>query len=124
MIALDSKQLIQHYIASLANRDATQCAEFFADDAVLHFMMGVYSGKQAIANWHQERFDADMSVLKVDKVVERGSETSCELVIESKRLKAWRINTLRGKAAFRFDNGKIKEVTFSLAGGNPLEGWQ
>lgn len=124
MIALDSKQLVQQYLASLANKDAKQCADFYAEDAVLHFMVGVYTGRQEIMAWHQDRFDAQMKVLKFDKVVERANETSCELLIESVRLKAWRINTLRGKAVFRFKGGKIADASFSLAGGNPLEGWQ
>jgi ketosteroid isomerase-like protein len=124
MIAEDAKQLVQSYIASFQAEDPAQCAAFYTDDAALHFMMGVYRGKAMIADWHRERFEAAMKVLEVNKVVERGDEVTCEFLIESKRLKAWRINTLRGKAAFRLRDGKIDEVHFSLAGGNPLEGWQ
>ncbi len=124
VIAQDSKQLIEDYIASFAHEDPAQCADFYADDAELHFMTGVYSGKQMIADWHRERFEAELRVLEVKKMAERGDQVSCELLIESRRLKAWRINTLRGKATFHIRDGKIGEVHFGLAGGNPLEGWK
>lgn len=122
--AQDTAQLIRSYLASLGAKDAERCADYFADDAVIYFTMGVYTGRPAIVDWHRERFEAGMTVLQIDKVVAQGSQVSCEIVIESKRLKAWRIQRLRGKGVFKLQDGKINDARFSLAGGNPLESWQ
>ncbi|HEY63323.1 MAG TPA: nuclear transport factor 2 family protein [Caldilineae bacterium] len=120
----DLASLLQEYLAAVEARDLDRCLDFYTDDAIIHFAMGVYKGRQAITDWHRERFNADLRVLQLDRVSSQGDELTCELVITSKRLKAWRINTLRGKGTFRFENGKIKEARFSLAGANPLEGWR
>lgn len=120
----DKGALVRDYLQALEARDLERCLGFFADDAVIHFAFGVYQGPQAIRDWHQERFNADLHVVKLDKLASREQEATFEVVITSQRLKAWRINTLRGKGKFVFVGDKIREARYSLAGANPLEGWQ
>lgn len=115
--------IVQNYFKALDDRDLTRCLEFFAEDATIKFQSGVFKGKQAIAEWHKDRFEADLRLLKLNKIETRDDQVHVEGVVTSKRLKAWKINKLSGKATFTFENGKIMKTEFGMRIYNPLEGW-
>ncbi|GAB4558283.1 MAG: hypothetical protein Kow0047_03260 [Anaerolineae bacterium] len=120
----DLVAVLNSYLEAIEARDLDRCMSFYTDDAVVHFGMGVYRGAKSITDWHRERFDADLHVLEMDRVEAGQDQVTCELVVTSRRLKAWRINTLRGKGTFTFRDGKIAEARFGLAGASALEGWR
>jgi len=115
--------LIESYLETVKTKDAALCADYFADDASLHFMTGVFKGRQAIEKWHQDRFEAEAEVLKVKKIVADGNKVTVDAVVTSKKLRAWKISKLAGKATVKIQDGKVKEVKLSPRLYNPFEGW-
>jgi hypothetical protein len=83
----------------------------------------VFKGRQALEEWHQERFDAEFEFVSVNKITADGDKVTLDAVITSKKLRVWRIRKLAGKAVFRLHEGKIREVKFSPRMYNPFEGW-
>jgi ketosteroid isomerase-like protein len=121
--AADLPALINAYLQAARDRDMAGCMAFFADDAKLVFMSGEFEGKPAIEQWHKERFDADLQFVRIDAVKAKGDVVTVDGVVTSKRLKAWKIGSIGGRATFRLQEGKIKETTFGMRLHNPLEGW-
>ena len=90
---------------------------------MIRFEDALYRGKQAIEEWHKERFVADLRVLDIEEVRPEGNEVIVTLIVASKNLKVWNINRLNGTIAFLFHEGKIQEARFSLGMHNP-ELWE
>lgn len=124
MSDIDLTTCLETYLQMLDARNLDACVAAYTDDAVIHFAMGVYTGKDSITEWHRDRFEAELRVLSHERMVVKAQQVRIEMMITSKRIKAWRINTLRTKGVFSFVGAKIKEVRFSMVGANPLEGWQ
>lgn len=124
MAEIDLAAQLHDYLKALEERDLDQCLDHYTEDAVIHFGPGVYQGKQAIIEWHKGRFEADLQITHLENISAQENQVLIEVVVTSNRLKAWRINTLRGKGTFRFEDGKIREARFSLAGANPFESWR
>ncbi len=123
MQATDLEATVHAYLEAFEQRDLDKCVAFFADDAKIHFGPGVYQGREAIAGWHQDRFNAEFEVLKIDKIRVKGKQVIVDAVGTSKVARQWRFNSIAGKATFTFDDGKIKEVSFGLRMAIPLERW-
>lgn len=121
--AIELPSLIDSYLQAARERDLDGCMTYFAEDAKLTFMSGIFEGKPAIEEWHKERFDADLQFIRIDAIKTRGDTVTVDAVVTSKRIKAWKIGTLGGRATFRIADGKIKETSFGLRLHNPLEGW-
>jgi hypothetical protein len=115
--------VVRAYLDAAHARDVGGCVSFFADDAKLTFMSGEFAGRQAIEEWHNERFAANLQFVRVDSVKAKGEVVTVDAVVTSNRLKAWKIGSLGGRATFRVRDGKIRETTFGLRLHNPLEGW-
>jgi hypothetical protein len=118
----DGAAIINDYLQAVKDRDLKRCVDFYADDATLIFLSGVFRGKKAIEDWHKERFDAQFEILKVDGIRSRDDRVTLDAVITSKRLKTWKINSLGGRANFRLDKGKIRETKLAPRIQNPFEG--
>jgi ketosteroid isomerase-like protein len=114
---------IQDYLQAFDERDLSKCVDFFTEDAMIDFASGIYRGKQAIEEWHKDRFGADLRVLRVEGIKPKGSTVTVDLVVTSKVARAWRINSAAGRATVVFDQGKIKEARFGLRMALPIEGW-
>lgn len=114
---------IQAYLQAFDQRDLAQCMAFFAEDATIDFALGIYRGTQAIESWHKDRFAADMRVLRVDAVRVQGNTVIVDLTATSNVARAWRVNSLAGRATVVFQDGKIKEAKFGLRMALPIEGW-
>ncbi len=118
----DPTALVTDYLQAVKDRDLDKCLGFYADDATLIFLSGVFRGKKAISDWHKERFDALFEIIRVESMRAKDDRVTIDAVITSKRLKTWKINSLGGRANFRVDQGKIREVKLSPRIQNPFEG--
>jgi len=115
--------LVKDYLRALEERNLSRCLDFYADDATIKFQTGVFHGKQAIEEWHKDRFNAELTVVKIEKVDVQGDRVVVDGTVTSNRLKAWKINRLSGRVTFLFENGNIKKTEFGVRIYNPLEGW-
>ena len=123
MPALSPREVIDSYLRAADELDVAECVRWYAPDAKLTFMSGVFEGTKAIEEWHQERFAAQMRFVKIDSVKQKGDVVTVDAVVTSNRLKAWHLGSLGGRATFRVEDGQIKETSFGLRLHNPLEGW-
>jgi hypothetical protein len=114
---------VEGYLSALSERELEKCLGFFADDATIEFQSGVFTGPQAIEEWHRERFAAEFQILDVERVTVDGNTVVVEAAITSSRLRAWKIGKLSGKATISFENGRIKEAKLAPRMYNPFEAW-
>ena len=110
----DLRTLAAAYFAAFGTRDLESCLAFFSDDSSLTFHTGDYKGINAIEDWHKDRFKADLRVIDMGAMEVQESTVSLEVVVSSKRLRAWRVNELTGNVSLCFDGGKIVQATFGL----------
>lgn len=115
----DLQMVVQAYLEAFEARDLSRCLDFYAEDATINFLSGLYEGQQAIEEWHQDRFTADLRLVQVDEISVQGDTATVDAVATSKRLRIWKIDSLNGRATFRFENGKIKQAKFGLQMNNP-----
>lgn len=114
---------VESYLEAFGRHDLARCMEFFADDATLSFVSGTYQGRAAIEQWHQDRFAADLKILRMDGVSTDGDTVTVDLHVTSNRLRFFKIANLDGRATMRLGDGKIKELKFGLRLYDPFEGW-
>jgi ketosteroid isomerase-like protein len=115
---------INEYLAAFRERDLPHCLKYYDDGATINFVVGMYQGKSAIEQWHNDRFQAELEVLDTPRFDVQGDTVVVMGSVTSKRLRKWRINSLGAKATFLIESGKIKELKFDLAVSNPLEAWE
>jgi ketosteroid isomerase-like protein len=104
----DLKALAQAYLDAFHARDLERCLEFFSDDASIDFNKTMYNGRQAITDWHKDRFAADLKLVKLNSITADGDTVIVDGAIASKRLAAWRVNAVSGRVTMRFADGKIQ----------------
>lgn len=109
----DPRAVIEAYLQAFEARDVPQCVAFYAEDAVIEFAFGTYRGKQAIEDWHKERFDAGLQLISLDSIEVEGDTVVIQVVATSRRLKSFRINSLKGTGTFLVQEGKIKGAKFA-----------
>ena len=119
----DAQAFVQAYLDAFAARDVARCLDFYAPDAEVKFVSGVYAGRTALEEWHKERFAADLTILRVDSVTVDGDEVTIDLMLASNRLKFFRINSLAARATVRLENGLIRHAHFGPRFTDPFEGW-
>lgn len=109
------EQMVRHYLQALGKLDLETCISYYADNAVIHFMTGEYTGKDEITAWHRERFENELRAESIERIQGNGNQVNAEMIVSSRRLRKWRINKVRGRGTFLFDEqDKIKDVRFSL----------
>lgn len=116
----DLKAVAQAYLDAFHAQDLERCLEFFADDASVDFNKTLYSGRQGIADWHKDRFDANLKMIKMTSMTVNGDTVVIDGAVSSKRLAAWRLKALSGRVTLRFENGKIKQGKLSPRMTNPF----
>lgn len=119
----DLQATIQAYLRAFDQRDLSRCMNFFVENATIDFASGIYRGTQAIEGWHKDRFAADLRVLRVDAIRAQGNTVTVDVVATSNVARAWRVNSVAGRATVVFQDGKIKEARFGLRMALPIEGW-
>jgi ketosteroid isomerase-like protein len=116
----DLKTLAQAYLDAFHARDMERCLDFFTDDATVDFNKTLYTGKQGITDWHKDRFEADLKLIKTNSMTADGDTVTIDGAVSSKRLAAWRLKALSGRVVLRFENGKIKYGKLSPRMTNPF----
>jgi ketosteroid isomerase-like protein len=102
------------YLEAFEARDIDQCMTFYGDDASLSFVQSDYKGKEQIAEWHKARFAADLRIVSLEKLTVEGNTVVLVAVVTSKRLKAWKLNTIPATVTTRFEGSKIKDLKFGM----------
>jgi ketosteroid isomerase-like protein len=116
----DLKALAEAYLDAFHKRDLDRCVDFFSDDAAIDFNMTAYKGRQAIVDWHKDRFEADLKMLRLNNITVKGDTVTVDGVATSKRLVAWKAKSIAGRVTMRFVDGKIKSGKLSARMTNPL----
>jgi ketosteroid isomerase-like protein len=116
----DLKALAEAYLDAFHKRDLDRCVDFFTDDATIDFNMTAYKGRQAIVEWHKDRFEADLKMLRLNNITVKGDTVTVDGVATSKRLVAWKAKSIAGRVTMRFADGKIKSGKLSARMTNPL----
>jgi len=116
----DLKALAEAYLDAFHKRDLDRCVDFFSDDATIDFNMTAYKGRQAIVDWHKDRFEADLKMLRLNNITVKGDTVTVDGVATSKRLVAWKAKSIAGRVTMRFVDGKIKSGKLAARMTNPL----
>jgi len=116
----DLKALAEAYLDAFHKRDLERCMDFFSDDATIDFNMTAYNGRQAITDWHKDRFAADLKMLRLNNISVNGDTVVVDAVASSKRLAAWKVKSISGRVTMRFADGKIKSGKLAGRMSNPL----
>jgi ketosteroid isomerase-like protein len=118
-----TRELIENYLKAFERGELERCMECFAADATLEWLMGEYRGKQSIEEWHKDRFEAGLKILRVDGMTIAGDVATVRLTVTSKRLAAWRMPSLGGIVTVQFKEGKIRGTQFAAKSINPQQNW-
>jgi hypothetical protein len=115
--AHDPRSVVEAYRESFDRKDASACAAFYADDAVLKFLFGTFQGRKNIEDWHRDRFAAEVQILRVDDLAVSGSQVQLNAVVTSRKLKRFRMDEVKGTAVFVVRDGRFQEATFGARRG-------
>jgi hypothetical protein len=119
------RAMVDAYRQAFEARDLAGCMGLFADDAVVRFLFGSYQGRQAIEDWHQDRFKADVQILRVEGISVDPPRVSVYAVVSSRRLKQFLIGEVKGTLTFRVEDGRFKEAVLAPRKGVPSHlDWQ
>lgn len=123
MVDDDPKATVEAYLQVYDRRDMTGCLDFFTEDAVVNFANGIYRGRRDLEGWHNERFKADLRMIRIDRITVNGDTVVVDALATSKVARAWKLPKVAGRATFICHQGKIQEITFGLRSVLPLEAW-
>ncbi len=121
---VDPEAVVRAYLEAFQARDLDRCLTFFSEDAVIDFQSGSYAGPKAIADWHRDRFAADLKVIRLDSIQVTGDSAIVDVVVSSKRLAAWKINALNARITVRFHEGKFQGGKMAPRMMNPIDLWR
>ncbi len=113
----EPQAVIESYMEAFEAKDLPRCLAFFDDEAEVEFMFSNYRGKQAIEEWHQERFDAGIQVSSFEVVEAEEDTVVVHLDGTSRRLQMFKIPSLKGTGTFRIERGQIQEARFAARKG-------
>jgi|SRR5579862_1568755 hypothetical protein len=116
----DLKALAQAYLDAFDAQDLERCLGFFNDNATIDFNMTNYSGRQAITDWHKDRFAANLKLVRLNKISVNGDTVVVDAVATSKRLAAWKVKAISGRVTIRFADGKIVSGKLAARMTNPI----
>ena len=109
----DLEAITRGYLAAFEERDVEKCLSFFAEDASVDFQNVEYQGRDALREWHEERFQANLRLNKIENVRIKGTTVTVDAVASSDRLAAWKINSLKSRIEAKFEGDKIQEAKLS-----------
>ena len=111
--AADLKAVTNSYLEAFDARDLERCLSFFLDAASIDFQLGVFKGREAIENWHRDRFAANLRLTKIEAITVRGATVIIDGVATSDRLAAWKLSSIKGRVTLKFTGDKIAEAKFA-----------
>jgi hypothetical protein len=114
MESVELESRLKEYLAAFEARDLEKCMTFYTKNATVKFQNSTYSGPEGIRDWHRERFDADLRLLRVDDVAIGKDTITLEGVATSKRLRAWKLESVNGAMTVRFNGDKFEELSFGV----------
>ena len=122
MPGTDPQAVVEAYLEAFDARELSQCMQYYLDDALLifgppAFGLGRFRGKDAIEQWHKDRFGGGMRITDIEETEVDGDTVTIYAVATSPALKAVRIDELRGIGTFVVQQGKIKEMRLGLRRG-------
>lgn len=122
MLEIDPQTAVKAYLQVFDERDLPRCMEFYDEEGLLifgpaAFGLGRFRGKEAIEQWHKDRFAGGMKVVEVEEIEVNGDTVTVKAVATSPVLKAIQLDDFRGTATFIVQQGRFKEVRFGLRRG-------
>jgi ketosteroid isomerase-like protein len=108
------EQVVRDYLVALDAKDLAACVALYSDDAVIHFMSGIYKGRKGVEEWHRDRFAANLQLLQIDEIQTTGDSVVVDVVVTSDRIKGWMVNGFPGRLTYLFEGGLIKEARYGL----------
>jgi ketosteroid isomerase-like protein len=120
-VAPGLEALTRDYLDAFAARDLERCLAFYADDASLDFQLSVFRGRKGIEAWHQDRFAANLRILRLESITVREGTVVVDAVVASDRLAAWKIGSLSGRVTLRFEGGRIAEARLAPRMMSPVD---
>jgi hypothetical protein len=116
----DLEAVIHAYLKAFEARDLAGCVAFFHDDSVIDFQSGIYRGTKGITDWHKDRFSADLRVNRVESVTVNDNEVIVDATISSKRLAAWKLQSIGARITVQFRDGRIQHGKLAPRMMNPI----
>jgi ketosteroid isomerase-like protein len=116
----DLKALAQAYLDAFDAQDLERCLTFFSEDASIDFNKTVYNGRQAVTDWHKDRFAANLKLIRLNSITVKGDTVVVDAVASSKRLAAWKLKSISGRVTMRFADGKITSGKLAARMSNPI----
>jgi len=118
----EPRAIVEAYLEAFDARDLSRCVEFYGEDGLLifgppAFGLGRFRGKEAIEQWHRDRFSGGMRITEIEEIEADGDTVTIYAVATSPALRAVRIEELRGIGTFVVQGGKIQEVRLGLRRG-------
>lgn len=107
--ATEATAVAQAYLQAFSANDLAACMAFYADDAVLSFLVKRFTGREEIEQWHKQRFSAKVEILSILSTKTSGDTVTVEAIVTSSRLKWWKIR-LQGLAIIRVAEHKIRAI--------------
>jgi hypothetical protein len=114
MTSIDLEGRVRAYLDAFHAREMDNCLGRFSDTAVIHFHNSTFNGLDAIVEWHRERFDADLRMERLEGVSIAGDTVTLEGSATSKRLRAWKLDSVSGTLEVRFKDDLIQELRFGM----------
>ena len=115
------REAVDAYLAAFADHDVERCLAFFAEDASLDFQITTFTGKSQIAEWHRDRFAANLRLVRLERITVRRNIVTVDAVGSSDRLAAWNVQALPGRITMRFADGRIVSCRFAARMVNPVD---
>jgi uncharacterized protein (TIGR02246 family) len=112
---------VRAYLDALSEHDLDRCMSFFSPDASIEMMNAKHVGRDEIAEWHRQRFEADLKFDKIQGVKVKGDTVVVDAAISTKRLKFYRLNSVNGRATVKVRDGVITESKLAMKSYNPIE---
>jgi hypothetical protein len=117
---MEPYELVETYVDAFNAADQAACLALYADDASISFMAKTYRGREAIAAWLTERFAAGAHIVNVNGVDASGQALTVHAAVTSKKLQAWRLGTINGRAEVVLDaEWRIAECRLAWDGFRP-----
>ena len=108
------RKRVEEFVDAFEARDLDRCLCFFTDDACVHFLGDDHAGKEALRSWLQERFDANLRIVKLRGIDVDGNRAILRGELDSDRIRAWPASSISGIMTIEFEGDLFKDIEFGL----------
>jgi hypothetical protein len=108
------KQRVEEFIAAFEARDLEKCIGFFTEDGCVHFLGDDISGRDALRSWLQERFDVNLTIVKLRGIDVQENKAILKGELDSDRIRAWPASGVSGIMTIEFEGDLFKDFSFGL----------